>query len=78
MGDSSGVLVVVHEQELEVGEVSDEEFFVAGRKEVLGLFVGTVTDLGHGELTLESSSDLERLVVHRGWSRCESRREGKS
>jgi len=31
---------------------------VAGGDEVLGLFVGTVTDLGHRGLSLKSSSDL--------------------
>ena len=31
---------------------------MAGRNEVSGLFVGSVTDLGHGGLSLESSSDL--------------------
>jgi hypothetical protein len=31
---------------------------VAGGDKVLGLFVGTVTDLGHGGLSLKSSSDL--------------------
>lgn len=58
VSDSGGVFVVVHEQQVEVVDVSDDELFVAGWEEVLGLLVGTVTDLGHGELTLESSSDL--------------------
>lgn len=58
MSDDSGVFVVVHEQEVEVGDVLNEEFFVAGREEVLGLLVGTITDLWHGELSLEPSSDL--------------------
>lgn len=37
--DSGGVFVVVHKEQLEVGEVSDEELFVAGWEEVLGLGV---------------------------------------
>ena len=32
---------------------------MAGWDEVLGLFVGTVTDLGHRGLSLKSSSDLD-------------------
>lgn len=32
---------------------------MAGGDEVLGLFVGTVTDLGHRGLSLKSSSDLD-------------------
>lgn len=31
---------------------------MAGWDEVSGLFVGSVTDLGHGGLSLESSSNL--------------------
>ena len=31
---------------------------MAGGDKVLGLFVGTVTDLGHRGLSLKSSSDL--------------------
>ena len=37
---------------------------MAGWDEVSGLFVGSVTDLGHGGLSLESSSDLGLLVVY--------------
>lgn len=58
MGDDGGVLVVVHQQELELGKVVDEELLVAGREQVAGLFVGTVTDLGHGELALETTTNL--------------------
>lgn len=58
MGDGSGVLARVHEQKLELGEVVNEELLVAGREEVTGLLVGTVTDLGHGNLALEPSSNL--------------------
>lgn len=58
VGDRSGVLARVHEQKLELGEVVNEELLVAGREEVTGLLVGTVTDLGHGNLALEPSSNL--------------------
>lgn len=61
--DGSSVLLRVHEEEFEVTEVVDEEFFVAGRDEVSGLLVGSVTDLGHGCLSLEPSSDLSMLVT---------------
>lgn len=58
VGDGSGVLARVHEQKFELGEVVNEELLVAGREEVTGLLVGTVTDLGHGNLALEPSSNL--------------------
>jgi hypothetical protein len=64
VSENGGVFLVVHEQEFEVGGVVDEELLVAGRNEVSGLFVGSVTDLGHGGLSLESSS---HLVVSRVW-----------
>lgn len=60
--DGSSVLLGVHEEEFEVTEVVDEEFFVAGWDQVSGLLVGSVTDLGHGCLSLEPSSDLASLV----------------
>jgi len=42
MSDGRGVLPGMHEEELEVGEVVDDEFFVAGGKEVAGFLVGAV------------------------------------
>jgi hypothetical protein len=46
---------------------------VAGGDKVLGLFVGTVTDLGHRGLSLKSSSDLDissgfMIVRSRQWT----------
>jgi hypothetical protein len=46
---------------------------VAGWDKVLGLFVGTVTDLGHRGLSLKSSSDLvvssgSMIVRPRQWT----------
>jgi hypothetical protein len=58
VGENSSVLLVVHEQEFEVGSVVDEELLVARGDEVSGFLVGSVTDLGHGGLSLESSSHL--------------------
>ena len=40
-----GVGLVVHEKELNLGGVVDEESLVAGRHHVAGLLVGTVTNL---------------------------------
>ena len=40
-----GVGLVVHEEELDVADVADDEGLVAGGHHVLGLLVGTVTDL---------------------------------
>ena len=48
---------VVHEEELDVLGVVDEESLVAGGHHVAGLLVGTVTDGGHGHLSLEAATD---------------------
>lgn len=58
VSDSGGVFAAVHEQELELGEVVDEELLVAGRDHVSSLLVGTVTDFRHGKLALESTTNL--------------------
>jgi hypothetical protein len=47
----------VHEEELNVLGVVDEESLVAGGHHVAGLLVGTVTDGGHGHLALEAAAD---------------------
>ena len=47
---------VVHEEELNVLGVVDEESLVAGGHHVAGLLVGTVTDGGHGLLALEATT----------------------
>lgn len=43
--DLSSVGAVVHQEELDVGNVLDEESLVAGRGHVAGLLVGTVSNL---------------------------------
>ena len=48
---------VVHEEELNVLGVLDEESLVAGGHHVAGLLVGTVTDGGHGHLALETATN---------------------
>lgn len=58
VGDGGGVLARVHEEELEVADVVDENLLVAGGDEVAGLVVGSVTNLGHGGLALEATADL--------------------
>jgi hypothetical protein len=65
VGNDGGVLVVVHQEELEFGKVVDEELLVAGGEHVTGLGVGSVTDLGHGGLALETTTNLL------GVSRCD-------
>ena len=47
----------MHEEELNVLGVVDEESLVAGGHHVAGLLVGTVTDGGHGHLSLEAATD---------------------
>jgi hypothetical protein len=47
----------VHEKELNVLGVVDEESLVAGGHHVAGLLVGTVTDRGHSHLALETAAD---------------------
>lgn len=66
MGDGSGVLVRVHEKELEVGEVVDEDLLVARGDQVAGLLVRAVTDLGHGELALEATTNLAKSAIALG------------
>lgn len=57
MGNLGGEGAVVHEEKLDVLEVADKESLVAGGGQELGLLVGTIADLGHGNGTAESSSD---------------------
>jgi len=52
-----GVGLVVHEEKVQVAGVVDEESLVAGRHHVAGLAVVTISDLWHGSLALEASSD---------------------
>jgi hypothetical protein len=47
----------VHEEELDVLGVVDEESLVAGGHHVAGLLVGSVTDGGHSHLALETTTN---------------------
>lgn len=47
----------MHEEELDVLGVVDEESLVAGGHHVTGLLVGTVTDGGHSNNTLETATN---------------------
>lgn len=53
----SGVGAVVHEEEVEVLDVVDEEGLVARRHHVASLLVGAVADLGHAQGTAETTAD---------------------
>lgn len=57
VADLSSVGAVVHEKELNVLGVLDEESLVAGGHHVLGLLVGAIADGGHGNVRLEASTD---------------------
>jgi hypothetical protein len=48
---------VVHQEELDILGVVDEEGLVARGHEVAGLLVAAVTDGGHGNLALEAAAD---------------------
>lgn len=57
MGDLSGVGLVVHQQELDILDVVDDEGLVAGGHHVTGLLVGAEADRGHGSVAPEPSTD---------------------
>lgn len=48
---------VVHEEEVNIGDIVDEESLVAAGHQVAGFAVGAVSDLGHSSLALEASAD---------------------
>jgi len=47
------VALIVHQEEVDVSDVRDDELFEAARKEMTGLLVASIADLGHGKLALE-------------------------
>lgn len=47
----------MHEEEVEVLDVVDEEGLVARGHHVAGLLVGAVADLGHGDHATEATTD---------------------
>ena len=48
---------VVHQQEVQLGNVGDEELLEARGHQVAGELVVTVTNLGHGNLALETATN---------------------
>jgi len=48
---------VVHQQQLKVLDVVDEESLVAGGGQEASLFVGAIADLGHADGAPEASAD---------------------
>jgi hypothetical protein len=57
VGDLCGICLVVHEEELNVLDVADDERLVARGHHVLGLLVGAIADRGHSKIALEASPD---------------------
>ena len=57
VGDGGGVGAVVHHEHLELGDVRDDDGLEAVGVDGAGLLVGTVTDGGHGDGTLEAAAD---------------------
>ena len=56
-GDDTGVLLVLHEEHVEILGGVDHEVLEAIRVDELGAAVGTVTLVGHGLLTLIATAD---------------------
>ena len=52
-GNLSSVLLVVHQQHVQVRNIGDTELQETVGEHVLGDLVGSITDLGHGAVTLE-------------------------
>lgn len=57
MSDLSSVSLGVEEEEVQIRGVGNKEGLVAGRRQVTGLLVGTVTDLGHRDGATETTTD---------------------
>jgi hypothetical protein len=57
VGDLSSVRSVVHEKELQISQVIDDESLVAGGHHVAGLLVGAIADRGHSNGTTESTAN---------------------
>jgi hypothetical protein len=58
VGDLSSIRTVVHQQKVELTDVGDNELTETVGQKVAGLLSGTVTDLGHRSLTLETSTHV--------------------
>jgi hypothetical protein len=48
---------VVHHQQVQLGQVGNDELLEAGGHQVTGQLVVTITNLGHGNLTLETATN---------------------
>ena len=57
MSDFSRKGAVVHQEHFQIGNVFDQEFLESIGHQVAGLGVGAVANLGHGDLSLESTTD---------------------
>jgi hypothetical protein len=57
VGNSGGVGAVVHHKHLQLGTIVDNDGFESVRVDVTGLLIRTVTDAGHGEGTLKTTTD---------------------
>jgi len=57
VGNLGGKGTVVHHQQVQLGNVGDDELLEAGRHQVTGQLVVTVTNLGHGNLALETATN---------------------
>jgi len=57
VGDLGSKGAVVHQQEVQLGNVGDKELLEAVGHEVAGKLAVTVTDLGHNDLALEAATD---------------------
>ena len=57
VGNLGSVLAVVHEEEVQIINVVDTELKKSVGKKVSGLLVRSISDLGHGTVTLEPSAD---------------------
>jgi len=64
----SGVAFVVHEKEVEFPDVADQELFQTVWQKMSRLLVATITNLGHGCLALEATSDP--VINTLGFSPC--------
>jgi hypothetical protein len=57
VGNSGGVGAVVHHEHLQLSTIVDNDGFESVRVDVAGLLIRTVTDTGHREGSLETTTD---------------------
>jgi hypothetical protein len=58
VGDFGSIRTVVHQQKVQFTDVGNNELAETVGQQVTGLLGGTVTNLGHRSLTLETSTDV--------------------